>query len=109
METIPGIQRAKEMGLFVVVSDGNPDAPGFRYADDYIIASTYNVPETVQLAENYHKSVRQFDGVMCIASDVPLTVATVAKKLNLSGISLESAELAMDKLAMKNKFLNNKS
>jgi biotin carboxylase len=104
IEAVPGIQRAKEMGLYVVVSDGSPTAPGFEYADDYIIVSTYNVDETVQKSKLYHETVRQFDGVMCIASDVPLTVASVANELGLPGISIASAELAMDKMAMKIKF-----
>lgn len=43
---------------------------------------------------------------MCIASDVPLTVASVAAALNLPGIPLESAWLATDKLAMKERFLD---
>ena len=104
IEAVPGIQRAKEMGLYVVVSDGSSTAPGFEYADDCIIASTYNVNETVQKAKHYHETVRKFDGAMCIASDVPLTVASVANELGLPGIPIASAELAMDKMAMKIKF-----
>jgi biotin carboxylase len=104
VEAIPGIQRAKEMGLYVVVSDGNPNAPGFEYADDCIIASTYDVNETVQKAKLYHRTVKKLDGVICIASDTPLTVASVAKEIGLPGIPIEAAELAIDKMAMKNKF-----
>ena len=105
IEAVPGIQRAKDMGLFVVVSDGSSDAPGFKYSDDQIIASTYDVKETVQKAKQYNETIKKINGVMCIASDVPLTVASVAKDLNLPGIPVESAELAMDKIAMKSKFL----
>jgi len=101
IEAVPGIQLAKEMGLYVVVSDGDPIAPGFEYADDTIIASTYDVNETVQKAKQYHETVRKIDGVMCIGSDVPLTVASVSKELSLPGIPVEVAELAMDKIAMK--------
>jgi len=104
IEAVPGIQLAKEMGLYVVVSDGNPNAPGFEYADDAIVASTYDVKETVQKAKQYHETVRKIDGVMCIASDVPLTVASVATELELPGIPMTSAELAMDKMSMKLKF-----
>lgn len=104
IEAVPGIRLAKEMGLHVVVSDVNPNAPGFAVADDHIIASTYDVEATVAAAQEYHRTVRPIDGVMCIASDVPLTVASVALALGLPGIPLESARLAMDKLAMKRKF-----
>jgi biotin carboxylase len=99
-----GIKRAKELGLHVVVSDANPNAPGFALADDRLIASTYDAAETVAAAEHYHRTVRPIDGVITIACDVPLTVATVAKRLGLAGIPLESAHLAQDKLAMKRRF-----
>ena len=92
------------MGLHVVVSDMNPSAPGFAAADDAIVANTYDVDETVAAASAYHKTKRPIDGVMCMAADVPLTVASVAAALNLPGIPVESARLAADKLAMKQAF-----
>ena len=49
-EAVPGIQRAKEMGLHVVVRDGDPEAPGFALADDDIVVSTYDVDVTVKAA-----------------------------------------------------------
>jgi len=104
-ESIPGIQRAKNMGLHVVVSDINPQAPGFEIADDRVIADTYGVDDTVAAALHYHKTIRPIEGVMCIASDVPLTVASVAHALELPGITIETARLAGDKLAMKERFV----
>ncbi len=105
VEAVPGIRRAKEMGLYVVVSDMDPDAPGFEDADDRVIASTYDFPATVEAALRYHRTIRRIDGVMCIAADVPLTVASVADALGLPGISVETALLASDKLAMKERFV----
>ena len=103
-EALPGIEIAKSMGLHVVVSDMSPDAPGFTVADDRLLASTYDVEATVAAALAYHEKVRPIDAVMCIASDVPLTVASVAATLGLPGIPVESARLATDKLAMKQCF-----
>src|SRR5450631_1791842 len=68
-EAVPGLERAKQMGLHLVVSDMNPEAPGFAVADDRLLASTYDIPATVAAARRYHSEVRRFDGVMCIASD----------------------------------------
>lgn len=104
-EAVPGIKRAKEMGLHVVVSDMNPDAPGFAVANDRFLASTYDIDITVAAALHYHRTIRPIDGVMCIASDVPLTVASVGHALGLPGISIETAQLASDKLAMKKRFV----
>ncbi len=103
VEQVPGIKLAKEMGLRVVATDMNPEAPGFELADDHIIASTYDVERTVALALRYNKKNR-IDGVTTIGADVPLTVANVAHELGLPGISLETARLASDKLAMKERF-----
>lgn len=104
-EAVPGIKRAKAMGLHVVVSDMNPDAPGFEFADDRLIASTYDLEQTVAVARDYHLNRRRLDGVICMAADVPLTVASVADALGLPGLSLETAHLAADKLLMKQRFL----
>lgn len=73
-----------------------------------MIASTYDVDATILEASKFHKNINPIDGVICIASDVPLTVAKVAQKLNLPGISITSAKLAIDKLAMKKCFHENK-
>ena len=96
IEAVPGIIKAKSMGYHVIVSDYNPNAPGFSYADDKLLSSTYNPEETLSSALNYHKNIRPINGVMCIASDVPHTVALVAEQLKIPGISQMSAILSVD-------------
>ena len=103
-EAVTGILRARELDLHVVVSDGSERCPGFAVADDTILASTYDVAETVAAARRYHERTRPIDGVIAIASDVPLTVASVAADLGLPGIPVESARLATDKFAAKQAF-----
>jgi len=92
------------MGLFVVVSDGNPDAPGFADADECLLVSTYDVEATVKTARAFNDARRPINGVVSVAADVPQTVSAVAKELNLPGISASAAFLAADKLAMKRQF-----
>lgn len=101
---IPGIRTAREMGLHTVVSDYNPEAVGFELADDRLLASVYDVEETVEAARRYHKEVRPIHGVTSLATDAPLTVARVAESLGLPGLPVEIARLATDKLAMKDFF-----
>ena len=103
VQGIPGVKLAQKMGLHVVVSDRNPQAPGVKHADDFIQADTYNAEETVLKAQQYHQQ-RPIHGVITLAADVPYTVASVAQALGLPGIPLKSAQLAMDKLAMKQQF-----
>ncbi len=104
IEAIPGIRKGRELGYHVVVSDGDRNAPGMALADDFLLASTYDVAATVAAAKAYHSTKRAINGVICIASDVPHTVAAVAEALGLVGISAESARLAIDKFAMKEAF-----
>ncbi len=104
VEAVPGVLLARSLGLYVVVSDIDPTAPCMKLADDALIASTYDIAETTTKARSFHEGVRRLDGVMCIAADVPVTVATVALELGLPGIPLDAACLAADKLAMKDRF-----
>ena len=101
IETLPGVLLAKSMGLHVVVSDANSHAPCMSEADGSLIASTYNIDESIAVAKKYNNEVHSIDGVMCLATDVPLTVAGVAAELCLPGISVEAARIVTDKLVMK--------
>ncbi len=104
VEAADAALRAKQMGLHVVVSDVNPEAPGFAHADSRLIADVYGPQETAAAAERYSRKIRRIDGVICVAADAPLTTAAVSERLGLPGLSRASAELACDKLAMKRRF-----
>ncbi len=101
VEAVPGIRRARELGLRVVVSDASPRAPGFALADERILVSTYDAEATAEAALRYARKRGPVDGVLSIAADVPVTVARVAEALGLPGIPVSVAELSADKLAMK--------
>ena len=102
-EQLPAYERALEMGLQVVGSDMNPQAPAFDLPVDRIIASTYDPEETLAAARAFHQD-RPIDGVMTLACDAPMTVARVAAALGLPGIGEESALLGTDKHAQISKF-----
>jgi biotin carboxylase len=104
VEAADAVRRAKDMGYYTVVSDINPEAPGFAFADSVLIADVYGPDDTAAAAERFHKKIRRIDGVLCVAADAPKTVAAVNARLGLSGITQKSAELACDKLAMKQRF-----
>ena len=104
IEAADAAKRAKEMGYYVVVSDRDHLAPGFEFADSRLIADVYGSTETAAAAERFSRKIRKIDGVICVAADAPVTAATVTARLGLPGISLATAELASDKLAMKRRF-----
>lgn len=104
VEAVHAIRRAQELGFDVLVSDRDPSAPGFSVAGKGLVASTYDAEATADAAEIYARKHGPIHGVLTVAADVPLTVATVAHRLGLPGIPIASARLAQDKLAMKECF-----
>src|ERR1700722_15809598 len=99
-------RRAKEMGLAVVMSDADPQAPGFAFADSCLIADAYAPSETAAAAERYNRKIRKIDGVIAIAAQAPLTAATVAQRLRLPGLPVHVAELIEDRLALRKCFVS---
>ena len=104
IEAADAARRAKEMGHTVVVSDRDPAAPSFAFADSCLIADVYGPDETAAAAERYNRKIRKIDGVICVAADAPVTAAKVAQRLRIPGLPVHVAELACDKLAMKKCF-----
>jgi biotin carboxylase len=92
-----GIERAKEMGLFVIATDGNPDAPGLRIADIPVVLDVKDIQGTINLALE-----QRIDGVFCLPVEVAVrTVAAVAQRLGLPALSPQAAENATDKYLMR--------
>jgi biotin carboxylase len=103
VEQIPAYERAKDRGFRVLGTDMDPDAPAFAFADHALIVSTRDSEATALKAKEFNES-NKIDGVMTIANDVPYTVALVADQLGLPSLSLRSAQIASDKLLMKDIF-----
>jgi biotin carboxylase len=103
-EQIPAYQIAKKMGLTVIGTDRNPDAPAFDFADKKLICSTRDANHTLEIVLEFSKK-NPINGVMTIANDASLTVALVANTLGLPGISSKSAKYASYKSLMKNQFI----
>src|SRR5213078_2800222 len=90
---MPIIAAARRMGLRVLVSDGAPDAPGFRQADAGLLAPTADAEASVEAARAYAQRTR-IDGVIGVGAEVARTVAAVAEALGLAGIPPATAALA---------------
>lgn len=95
---LPAIEKAKEMGLDVVVVDMNPDAVGFKVPGiEKEIISTIDIQAVICAAKSH-----KIDGIMTLATDMPMrTVAAVAKEMNLIGIDEETALKATNKAKMR--------
>lgn len=94
---VPAIKRAKEMGVYTIVLDMNPDSIGFKFADIYEVISTIDKEKVLESAIKH-----KIDGILTIASDRPiLTIAYVANVLGLNSVSEETALRATNKNEMR--------
>ena len=95
---LPAIEKAKELGLDVVVVDMNPDAIGFNVPGiEKEIISTIDIQAVISAAKRH-----KIDGIMTLATDMPMrTVAAVANEMNLIGIDEETALKATNKAEMR--------
>lgn len=95
---LPAIQQAKKMGLHVIAVDMNPNAIGFKEPGIQCeVISTIDIPAVLKCAKD-----NAIDGIMTLASDMPMqTVAVVAGKLGLVGVSKETALKATNKAFMR--------
>lgn len=100
-ECIDNIRHAKELGYKVIVLDYNPDAPGIPLADEYLPLNPYDAEESASGIAKWLKAGNSADGVICVALDAPHTVAAIEQTLGKVHLSKESARLATDKVAMK--------
>ncbi|WP_415905086.1 ATP-grasp domain-containing protein [Neptuniibacter sp. QD48_55] len=105
-ESLPGIKQAKEMGLKLIIADGNPNAVGLELADYPVVVSTYDEDELCEAAREYTLTIGKLDGVIAMCTDVPRSAAKIASEFGLTSLSEHTAFLVADKLAMKEHFLS---
>ena len=97
---IPAIKKAKELGCFVIATDGNASAPGFLYADVQAVLDVKDVEGNLRVARQYG-----IDGVISIVAELGVrTVADVASALNLPGLKPEVARILTNKFLMREVF-----
>jgi biotin carboxylase len=100
---IPAVLTAKELGLFVIAADRNPQAPGFRFAD---IGLPLDVVEHAALGDwaEQHRSEYNISAVFA-GADVAVAAAVINQRLRLPGIPVDVAEASHNKAKMKERWL----
>lgn len=98
---IPVIKKAREMGVYVIAVDDDPNAPGMALADKPIVpGGLMNEEKLVAIAKE-----EQIDGVIHPCSEVAMNVmGRINDELHLSGISKEMAIRATNKHLMREAF-----
>lgn len=99
---VPLIKKAKEMGLYTIVSSIKGEFPGFELADKVYYEDTTDIEAILKIAEK-----ERIEGICTSGTDVAVkAVGYVCDKMGLPGISYKSACIATDKAAMKAAFRN---
>lgn len=98
---VPLIKKAKEMGLYTIVTSIPGNYPGFALADKVVYENTIDLEAVLRLAQQ-----EQVDGVVTAGTDVCIpTLAYVCDQMGLKGLTLTAAEKAQSKLLMKQAFV----
>ncbi len=98
---IPVIKKAREMGVYVIAVDDDPDAPGMALADKAIVpGGLINEEKLLAIAKE-----EQVDGVIHPCSEVAMNVmGRINDELHLNGISKALAIRATNKHLMREAF-----
>lgn len=98
---VPLIRKAKEMGLYTIVTSIPGNYPGFALADQVVYENTIDLEAVLAIARR-----EQVDGIVTAGTDVCIpTLAYVCDKMGLKGLTLDAAEKAQSKLLMKQAFV----
>ena len=97
---VPVIKKAKDMGIYVIAADGDPNAVGLKYADEAIVVNITSEEDVLKVARE-----EQIDGVIHPCSEVSMNVmGRLNDELGLSGITREQAIRATNKHLMREAF-----
>ncbi|NVL89473.1 MAG: ATP-grasp domain-containing protein [Desulfobacterales bacterium] len=88
----PIIREIQKLGTKVVVTDRDPEAEGFRYADCCEVVDITDFEKSLEVARKY-----RIDGIMAINDFGVRTASYIANELELVGIDMESAIASCDK------------
>ncbi|WP_346353533.1 ATP-grasp domain-containing protein [Azotosporobacter soli] len=90
---LPGIMKAKELGYYVIATDGDQNAPGKNIADEFMVIDVKDIYRHLEIAQNY-----KIEGIVSFAAEVAVeTVAYVSQQLKLVGNGYDVAVLSHDK------------
>lgn len=100
---LPLIRAAKELGIYTIAVSIPGSYPGLMEADEGLHLNTVDRDAVLRAAQE-----RQINGIATAGTDVAVrTLGHVADAMHLTGVSEKAAELACDKLLMKQAFEKN--
>lgn len=99
-DQIPGIIKAKEMGIYTIALDGNANAQGKNIADEFHLVSIKHFQQIKFFIE--HTLTKKVDGVIAFGVDIPYVIAQTASLLGVNyTVSPDVAQMSEDKFLSK--------
>lgn len=93
------IESAKKAGYYVIAIDRSPGSEGFKCADEGIVCDIVDKTAVLKIADE-----KKIDGIIPINDFGVPTAAHVSEKLDLPGISRDTALLCTNKEEMRKKW-----
>jgi biotin carboxylase len=93
---IPLIQRARNLGLYVIVCDFRPDIDGAKIADAHYCVDTMDVDRVIDVCKK-----ENVDGIITNSEPTFLPMAQVAREVGLRCLDVEDTELYKNKFKMR--------
>ena len=91
------IQKAKQLGYYVLAADADKNAIGFKYADKCAVVNITDEKACLNYAME-----EKIDGVITAATDYGvLSASYVAREMNLPGLNYDTAKLIKNKYKIK--------
>ena len=94
---VPIIQKAKNLGHYVICSNLYEDSIGFEYSDKSYVANVLDKEKNLKIAID-----EKVDAIITDQSDIAVnTVAYISEKLGLNGVGYDIADLYTNKFRMR--------
>jgi biotin carboxylase len=100
IDQVPGIQKARDLGCYTIVLDGNPNSIGKEISDEFYTVNIKDYMEIETFLKNYNS--KKIDGVIAYGVDIPTIIAKTADYLGVNyTIPTKSAIISEDKYESK--------
>ncbi|MDO4833831.1 MAG: ATP-grasp domain-containing protein [Bacillota bacterium] len=97
---VPLIKTAGKLGLYTIVASIPGNYPGFELADKVYYEDTTDFQKILEIAKK-----ENIDGIITTGTDVAvITIGKVCDNLGLPGLTATAAEIATDKMLMKQRY-----
>ena len=94
---VPLIDEVKKLGYKIIITDKNPECICKDLADIFFPIDIFNIEDHLRIAKSLIKNGEKIVGVLAAGIDAPITMAVLAKHLEINGVEPEIAKIVHNK------------